>query len=126
MQIEYPERLLHYLSVFGKATFTPVIFHKRGVDYATIDLETAVELAMGLEEEINSELTKENGMRAYMRFIGHSLVGFNKKGDEITRYMVEIVPYNEKVSDDELLDISREYLHRLPKVIRNYRKKHKS
>jgi hypothetical protein len=125
MEIEYPERLINYLTNFGRAKFYPVIFHKRGIDYATIELETASELAEGLEREINSELTEQNGIRAYMRFIAHSDLGLDRKGRNWHRYMAEVVPYELGINEEELLEISKEYLHQLPKVIRNYRKKRK-
>jgi hypothetical protein len=118
------ERLVHYLEPFGKAMFLPVLFTSEGVSYATIELETAVELAEGLEQEINSELTEQNGVGAYLRFIAHSDLGMigNRRWH---RYMVEVVPFDSNLEEREIVEVTNEYLQRLPKVIRNYRKKHK-
>lgn len=113
----YPEtRLLGYFRHFGTVSFMAANFED-GNDYATITLETTNKLAEGLELEINSEMSAENGFRAYIRFIDiHEI-------DEKRRiYAAEIVPHK-NVKLDQRYDATNDFVHRLPRVIKNYIKK---
>ena len=111
-------RVISYLRNFGKVKFDSPNFDSRdSVNYATIEIVTTEGLAHGLEEEINSHLSRTNGSRAFIRFIDVEELGGGK-----FKYAAEVVPY-EDVPFSEWMEATRDFLHRLPKVVKNYRYK---
>jgi len=97
----YPDKIIGYLSVFGRADFYPMVVVGGEVSYAALQLETPVELANGLEKEINSQLTPQNGVRATLVFIAHSDLGIIK-GRQWHRYMAEVVPNDDVKGEDAI------------------------
>ena len=110
------QRVLEYLFYFGDAAYTPLEIDDDGINYATITLTTTRDLANGLEEQINNELSAQNGIWAKIRFID---IAEGSRGK--TTYVAEIVPQTK--NKDEWQRITDDYLHRLPKVLKNIRKK---
>ena len=68
-----------------------------------------------LEANINSNLSRENGFEAHIRFIDRKEDG---KGGRF-EYVAEIVPYKE-VRRERWKEVTDHFLHSLPKTIRNF------
>ena len=115
-------RLLSYLNSFGQARFEECDFsNPLNIRYARMDLVTTAPMAEGLEAEINSQLTGENGIPAFIRFIDIKTL----RGGKI-RYVAEVVPREHiPKTPEEMTKATEIYLQRLPKVIKNYRHKHR-
>jgi hypothetical protein len=115
------KRLLRYLSKFGQVKFKPCDYsNPEQVKYARIEIITKEEVADNLIHEINEQLNEKSGIRASMR-----LIPLTCPENQKCKYVAEIVPYD-YVPLNEKQDATNEYIHRLPHVIKNYRKKNPS
>ncbi len=83
-------------------------------DYAGIELITDSIIADNLKEHINTELNKENGIYAHIRFLEW---GTEKNGKY--KYVAEIIP-NKNVKPTDYETVTKDYFKRLPKVIKNF------
>ena len=119
------ERLLSYLSHFGEVNYKPYADSEaKKFDYASIEIITTKEIVDNLEQEINLQLTLENGLRANLRFIAWHEI--QKKGDKVYyRYMADIIPFD-FVPRSQWEKATEDVLQRLPHIIRNYRMKNPS
>jgi hypothetical protein len=115
------KRLLDYLSKFGQAKFRPCDYsNSKEIKYARIEIITKQEIADGLIQEVNKQLSPKNGLQAFMRLIPLTCQENGK-----CKYAAEIVPYD-YVPLDKKEKVTDQYIHRLPHVIKNYRKKNPS
>ena len=106
---------MNYLFNFGQAKFRRWDFSDpKNFDYACIELVTSEEIAGNLEEEINRQLQQE---RARIRFLA-----IGSKDDKRYKYVAEIIP-KEEIPFSEYERVTIEILNKLPKIIKNYRKK---
>lgn len=114
------KKLIDYLNMFGSANFRDLRMSDGTIDYATITFVTREELAEGLEEEISSRMTRQNGYRADLRFIAlHDFENGKFK------YAVEVVPH-EEIPRAEWQEVTEDFLQKLRKVVKNYRHKNPS
>lgn len=109
-------KIVSYLRNLGDVSFYEGDFSSLdSINYPSIELTTRDGLAEGLEAFVNSSLSKENGLRAYLR-----LIGLHDFGNGLIKYSGEIVPY-EDVPFNEWEEATDEFLHRLPKAVKEFR-----
>ena len=84
-------------------------------DYATLNLISSQELEYDLEEAIRTSLGEVNsGVRADMRIIDR-----HESGDGKHVYVAEIVPLEDVLKED-WASVTEDYLHRLPKALKEF------
>lgn len=116
-------KLRDYLGHFGEFSYIGPDFtdlHLGRFNYATIMLVTTQEIAEDLEGFVNSQLTEANGIPASLR-----MTALNELEDGKYKHCAEIV-LRETVprTQRDYYEATQEYLHRLPKVIKEFAGRH--
>jgi len=109
------KKTLGFLQRLGTVKYYNYDFTGERPDYASIEIHTTRKIAEHLEASINSNLNRENGFEARIRFIDRKEDG---KGGRF-EYVAEIVPY-EEVRRERWKEVTDHFLHSLPKTIRNF------
>ena len=111
------ERILK--SIGFKCKYLDYNFLEREHDYAGFELECPKKFTEGLEKAINSDFSTQNG-----EITGVRLIDKKEVSDGRLVYILEIYP-RRRLTKDKLAGATDEFLHSLPKAVKNYLMKSK-
>ena len=135
----YTEKLRKYLHTLGDYSFEqPNFYNIKDFNYAALELTTTRKIEKSLIDFVNSKLNEQNGVPAYAR-----IIEWDEQEKGKYKYVVELVIkdaeeyfQNQRDFEDikylpinkqqEYESITKDYLRKLPNVLKDYHMKNKN